>query len=266
MPQASLSTNRDPVAEVHAVPIVVRSIEEVLSATSSVFAAKWLFLVIAVPLMIVLPGIAAAIYVSLINALSRAGANGLAGLGILIAIPIAIGVYGYVSVGITRLLLAVARNSPTPLKDAMPTAPIVIQFLIGVGVILAAATAITLVGTMFIGIISTIGNEGLTGFVGGMAAILATVASLVALWLLWSWMLIVSDGRASFFRAVRIASTMTMHTKMSTALMILVGFALTAFGLALCYVGSLVTVPLVMLMFTVAYLLMTNQQLGDFDS
>jgi hypothetical protein len=255
--------DRDPVAEVESIPIVPRSIEEILSATLSIFGANWLLLVFGFLVLLIAPTVVAVVYVNLITGLSEAGAGGLAGLGILVGIPLGIVILGYQAVGIARFVIAVARNSPSPIMDSLPTLRIVGQFLAGVAAMIVVGAVGFLLAAVVVGMVSALGNQGLTGFVAGLAMILGIAGSMVACWLLWAWLLIVSDGRGRGIRSIRVACTLSLHTKLTSALMVLVTVAMSAFGLALCYVGVLITEPFLMLMFAVAYLLITNQRLEE---
>lgn len=254
----------DPIAEIGELRIVPRTIEDIFSPTFSIFGARWGTLLLAIVVvgaasipLIVVPRL-------VIIAILEAGGDVFAAIALLIGVPLMFLFSFYVSVGLVRNAIAVARNSPSPLMELLPPLNIVVRFMIGAVVMMAAAGAVF---GLFFGLIAALvavgGNETFAGILAVLGILTGIALAMVVYWLLWPWMFIVSDGKGTALGSIKAAYTLTMHNKLTSVFLIVIATVLSTAGTAACYVGLLVTQPLTNLMFAVAYLLMTNQQIDD---
>ena len=149
------------------------------------------------------------------------------------------------------------------MSKLIPPIGIVVRFLVGAGVMTAFVAVVGIIIGGLMSLVSASGNNGLVTLATVIVFFAATVLSMVAYWLLWSWLFIVSDGRGTAFGSMQAAVALTMHNKTPSLLLVVISIVLAIVGTTLCYVGHLITTPLTMLLFAVAYLLMTNQQVSD---
>lgn len=251
-----------PVAAVGTTQITPRRIDEVFSATFSIFGERCGLLILAFLLGIVAMFLIVMVPSIIVQAIAEMGGDTLVGIVGLVLFPMMVVAWGYLSVGLARLSLAVARNTPSPMNAFLPPMGIVVRFLVGAAIL-----------TVIPGIVLTAVLSGLLDFTGrgaslsGLAAVvffLTTVAlSFVASWLLWSWAFVVSDGKATSLGALKTAVAVTTHNKGTSVLLMIATMVLSVVGTMVCYIGHLITAPLTLLMMAVAYLLMTNQEVSD---
>ncbi len=253
----------DPVAEVGSLKIIPRRIEDVFSTSFAIFGDRCGLLILAFLLSVVAAAVALIAPLLVLRIIADAGGGAFAGIAFLVLLPVLIFVSGYISVGLARNALAVARNTPAPMSELMPPMGIVVRFLVGAGVMtIVVAVVATMIGGLM-SLVSAGGNNGLLTIVTVLVFFAATVMSVVAYWLLWSWWFIVSDGRGTALGSMQAAVTLTMHNKATSILLLVVTIVLSIVGTMFCYVGHLITAPLTILLLAVAYLLMTNQQVSD---
>ncbi len=253
----------EPVATVGVLQVVPRSVEEVFSATLAIFGARWGVLLGAFVLVLTASFAVYFVPMFVLAAIADAGGDMFGYIGLAIWVPLMVIAGCYVSVGLARNAIAVARNSPAPLSELFPPLGIVVRFLIGV-VILSAVVGI--LAGLFAGLISlanSVGGGGVSIAVAAIGVIGGGILAMLGYWFLWGWWFVVSDGKAGAIESLKVAWAITRHNKMTSALMILIATVLSMAGASFCYVGLLATQPLTNLMFAVAYLLMTNQTLSD---
>ncbi|MGI9472490.1 MAG: hypothetical protein ACR2NZ_13195, partial [Rubripirellula sp.] len=258
------SYNPTPVAAVGELRIVPRSVEEVVSVTISIFGARWGTLLVAFLLVMLVTFAVFVIPFLVLAAIADAGGEQIFAIGMLLGLPLIFFFSAYISVGLARNAIAVARNSPSPLMELFPPLGVVVRFIVGgVFMFLAAATVFGIFAGLAAALASLSGNQGVAALVVGIGMIIGVAASMVAYWLLWSWMFVVSDGQTSALGSIRAAYQISMANKLTSVLLLVIAMVLSTVGTSLCYVGLLITQPLTNLMFATAYLLMTNQPLDD---
>lgn len=244
--------------------IVPCAIEEAFSPTLAIFAARWPPLVLAFVIVLVAT-IALLIFPAVVLMLiARSGGELYAAIGLLFAIPLGLIYSAYISVGLSRSALAVARNTPSPLMELLPPLSLVVRFLVGLVVL---AMALVAIGLLFGGIVYALNESGspvgISAVLGTLTMITATGLGMIGYVLLWAWVFVVSDGKGSALGSIRSALALTMHNKLTSILLVVIATVLSTAGTSACYVGLLVTQPLTNLMFAVAYLRMTNQSIDD---
>lgn len=234
--------------------IVRRSIEDIFSPTMSIFGARW------APLVLSIVIVASAFFFVFIVpwfvvvGLAEGGHGVAAGIVALVMALAGFFSTGYVSVGLARVTMAVARNDPSPLVQLRPPLKPVIRFLVVTGLmyllllIWSVASVVALDAAPRLGLL----------FVLSMVFI-GIPLGFVIQWLMWSWIFVVSDGKTSTIDSIRAAYRIGMHNKMTSFLLMMITAVLSMAGMSACYVGQIVTIPITMLMYGVAYLMITNQ-------
>lgn len=262
-PYAISGRRVDAVAEVGSLRITPRPIDDIFSVTFAVFGERCGVLILACLLMAVAFAVTVIAPVIVLQIIADAGGDAFAGIALLALLPVMIVCSAGISVGLARVAIAVARNSPAPLSHVLPPMGIVIRFLIGAGALAGLLMLAGLIIGGLMGLVSASGNSGLVTFFTVIVFFVGSVLSMAASWLLWSWLFIVSDGKGTAFGSLQAAVGITMHNKTTSLLLLIASMVLSIGGTMMCYVGHLVTMPLTMLMFSVAYLLITDQQVSD---
>ncbi len=263
-PYQATSFAEAPVTRMGEIEIVQRPIEDIVSPTLAIFTARWSPLILAT--LIILGVLLALIGIPflLISVAVNAIGDAMAGLAILLLLPVLILVSCYTTVGFTRVSLAVARNEPSPLSQLLPPMNRVLRFIGGMLVLLLGLGLVSLLGgAVIVGVALIDGAEPLVAILMILASIAGFALTLVAQWLLWPWIFVVSDGKASALESLRIGCKITLSNKLTSALVVIIATVLSMAGSAACYVGQLVTTPLTMLLFAVGYLLLTRQAIDN---
>lgn len=91
---------------------------------------------------------------------------------------------------------------------------------------------------------------------------LCVLPGLFALMALWPMGFLVVDRKLGPIEALQQAWVITKPNLVAILLMGLIMFGLQMLGVITCYVGMIVTVPLILLMFTVGYLMMSGQRIA----
>mgnify|MGYP003338241234 FL=1 len=94
---------------------------------------------------------------------------------------------------------------------------------------------------------------------GFVLCILPGIFALMALWPMW---FLVVDRRLGPIAALQQAWEITRPNLATIFLMGLITFGLQMLGVITCYIGFIITVPLILLMFTVGYLMMSGQRVS----
>jgi hypothetical protein len=251
-----------PIASYGTVQIVQRPIEDVLKTTFSIFGSRWSALVMG-SLIILL----AFIVLYILGAIAVAMAAALelpevVGLLIILLLPLLIILTGYAWAALTRLSLFVARDVPEPLSQLIPPFAVVARFLIAGAVMALVSVLVLLVLGLFSVVISSI-DQG----IGGITMILGVIAIFMGVillqFLIWPIPYVLADSKISVMSAFSTSAKIALHNKATSILLIILSFVLSTVGSSLCYVGQIVTFPLTLLMFAVAYLMLTNQTVSD---
>ena len=167
----------------------------------------------------------------------------------------------FVSVGIVRVTLAVARRSqPGALTELTPPLSLVVGCLSGMFVMVVVFGG---TGYAFFSLAAYITSGNTSPWLAIFGGVAFSAAALCLAWLLWSWLFFVSEGRQSLVGSFRSAAMLTVHHKAISAALVLIAAVLVAIGTLMFTVGLLVTVPLLVLLLAVSYLRMTGQ---PFDS
>ncbi len=253
------------VSQVSTLQIGPSTIEAIVASTLAIFAARWSSLVLAFLIFGAVMAFVVFVPLLVISEIADAGGDTMAGILLLFWVPVVVLLSAFVSVGLARVAIAIARNSsPTPIAELIPPLSLVVRILVGVlllAVVLAVLGAV--VGGLFAALIAVAGNELIVTLLTVLGALAASITLLVVQWSIWSWLLIVSDGKGTAIGSLRSAYAVTTSNRLTSAYLILIAIVLTALGAAICNIGHLVTAPLTMLMFAVAYLRMTGQPIDD---
>ncbi|QDT06167.1 hypothetical protein K227x_45750 [Rubripirellula lacrimiformis] len=170
----------------------------------------------------------------------------------------------YFTFGYCGVVLAVARDEPSPFSRLCPSMAIFGRFIGGVILLMLA-------GGLVAGLVAAVGALAIAaGVEGGVAAGLIILAFLVLLpamflmyWLLWSWPFIVVDGKAGITGSIKASFAITMENKMTSLLLIIIVMLLSIVGLLACYIGLVVATPLWIMFLGAGYLMITGQSYVD---
>jgi hypothetical protein len=239
------------------------AIEDVLSTTLAIFQARWkaaimpfLVSVVATCVVVVMPAL-------ILGAINDAGYRTLTVLGMIIFIPIAFVFTVFLFLGMVRAELAVARNQQAPLSQMSSPQQMLLSVVV-VSLVLVLTVAIA-VGVMFsfIAILRGSGAAVLARILVplGIALLIAILFGL--LWQVWSWMFVCGDGKGTAVGSLRAAVAISSQNKLTSFFLVLIAIALALLGTLTFLVGHLVTAPLTVLLFAVAYLKMTGQAVAD---
>lgn len=138
----------------------------------------------------------------------------------------------WLTVGFIRITLAVARNQPAEIAMLMSGGPYLLRY-IGAAILF-----------------------GLAVFVGFLLLIVPGIYIALTY---WSYMYFIIDRNCGVFESFQLAGTHAAGNRGNVFLLGLIAMGLMVLGMLACGVGILVAGPLVMMMFTIAYLMMTGQ-------
>ena len=82
----------------------------------------------------------------------------------------------------------------------------------------------------------------------------------------WPAVYLISDDKATAYGSLTASWQIVMNNKATSVMLILVSMVLSMIGSTICYVGQIVTTPATMLLFAIAYLMMTNQPVAVPDA
>jgi len=262
-PSVAVDSPLSPVARSGQVDIFSRTIDEVISPTMSIFGARWLPLLLISLVTLMVLAVAIGVPAGVLVLIAQGASDAVAGVLFLALLPIMMFVTAYLSVGICRACVAIARNDPSPFSQLLPPLAPVLRF---VGGSLAMLATLCVMGGVLVGLGFLVAMATDPNIVGPLLAVLGVVVlllgSLVAQWLLWPWVFVVSDEQGTTLGSIGTGYQIAMHNKLTSLLLVIVSMVLSMVGSA-CYIGQLITTPLTILMFGVAYLQMTNQGLDD---
>ncbi len=253
-----------PVVTVENIEIVQRAVEEIISPAWNIFVARWSPLVLSMLIVIVASIAVLAIPAVALIALAANDAGITLGLGIVALIPLLLIASTYAWIGLTRVAIAVARNAPEPLGHLYAPMHLVWRMIL-VSIVLWFATmaVLAVVGGGLGGIAFAVGGEELASIGVFFAFGILSIAGFAIQIVLWPLPFIISDDKSTAMGAIRISFAVAMQNKLTSFLLILLQMVLSMVGSSICYVGLLVTQPLTLLVFAVAYLMMTRQAIAD---
>ncbi len=253
-----------PVRSVESIEIVERAIEDVVSPAWNIFMQRWSPLVLSLVIVIVLSLFVFGLPFVVLAVFVVDGGELLIGLGVVVTIPLLILASTYAWIGMTRVGLAVARDEAEPLAQMYVPMRLVWRML-GASLLLwiVSMVALSIVGGGITGLAFLVGGEDFAplGMLAGIGIL--TIAGFIIQVLLWPLPFIIGDDKSTAMGAIRIAWAIAMQNKLPSFLLILIKMVLSLVGSSLCYVGLLATQPLTLILFTVAYLLMTRQKVAD---
>jgi hypothetical protein len=138
----------------------------------------------------------------------------------------------YLGIGQSQLCLKLCRGEPAAFKDMFPTME---RFWPCLGFMLLWNLMI-------------------------MAAALAfIVPAIILAFLLWPAQQLVVDGKCRVMESFGMAYRLTQGNHLTTFLLILVGMGFSSLGAMACYIGLIFAIPLILVMWNVAYLMMSGQ-------
>ncbi len=241
------------------------AIDEVLRSTWQIFAARWPTMV--VTLVIVMALMFGVVFVPgmIISEADNAGADTLVAIMLFVWLPSLLAIFSLLAVGISRVYLSIARDDRvSPLSELVPPISLAVRFAVAlllIGGVIGGGSLAIFLSIAAIGEIS--GNPQLAGVFTALAAIVVAIIGMVCQWILWPWVPLICDGRASIFKSTQLSIRIALRNRTTSAIMVLVAVGLMAAGSIFCGVGVIVTLPIVLMMFTVAYLRMTGQPIGE---
>ena len=243
----------------HRMPIVKKTIEQVLPIGWSIFLVNWKPSVASCAIAAVAFGVLVVLPVWFFSSL----AGTLAVLGMMIMVPITLAVVAYLLVGMCRVHLAIARHEPTPLKQLTPPLPVFLRFLPGYGLLIALGACVTGIALAVVFAMAYSGNMQGANMVGVLLVFVTTILATIAQWYLWSWLMVASDGKTTPMGSLAVSVEVTNQNKLMSFFLVIIAVVLSLAGSLLCYVGHVVTTPLTLVLFAVGYLLCTNQPVAD---
>ena len=95
------------------------------------------------------------------------------------------------------------------------------------------------------------------------AFLFITGMTLLLMWQVWAWIYACADNKASAMGSVRVAIAITAQNKLTSFFLVLIAIVLALLGTLMCLIGHIITGPLTIQIFAVAYLLMTGQTVSD---
>ena len=249
-------------------------IEEVLSVTLSIFAARWKSLILSSLLLafvgLVVCGVIALLLAFVVSKTALYVLYTFCALFFFCALPIAI-------LGICRVQLAVARDEPSPLKNMLTPIQMIQRFAPSY---LSLVTCIFLAAGLVTGMVFAANRAeqfNLAVMVGIVGSFALCVAYSAMHWYFWATIMIASDEqnmnsevefndgqiRSGLLRQLRIAHEITARNQLTAVFLTIIAIVLSLVGTAVFFVGHIVTLPLTLLLFAVAYLMMTGQPIAD---
>lgn len=262
-PAAAVSTAGQTVS-IGAFRIGQRSVEEIFGATWAIFKERW-GAIVGIFVLTTIASIGVFVFSAIVNAAATkfigepvAGIINVATS--FVTIPLSIWLY----LGLTRVVLAVARDQPSPMNDVFAPAIIFFRFF-GGGILatLAIGGVMAIIIAIGAGLAFLIGPEAMMFGVLGLGLLIVLPLLIASYWLLWSWPFVVADGQTNWLDAFRVAQKITMQNKLTSLLLLVLTAALGLGGVLACYVGQIVTTPLTTLMMAVGYLMITTQPIAD---
>lgn len=171
----------------------------------------------------------------------------------------------YLSVGLIRTALSVARNQPTPVSVMFPNpgtfGRVVLTMLIPLLALLGLAAVVAGLGAAFY---FATGQADAAGIGAAVIGVLLVGGVYMAMFfLLWPAVYLASDDRASGMAALRTGFAIGITNKLNSFLFFLINMALGIIGILTCCIGQIATTPAAFLVAGVGYLMMTSQPVSD---
>lgn len=246
--------------QVDKAPIVVRtaSIDQVVSASTSIFSARWQPLVLSG--LVYYVGIIA---VGIINFGANIGIQAaqidVAPL-LLFAIACVAGIFNwYLSLGLMNVGLMSARGLETGPSKVFVGINVLGRLLIPI-VILSAIAASPNLLMFFTGQMQQDFGVAMLTVVGSLLVGLATG---LVMWTIWPMFFLIIDQRYESGSPLSLGFKIGTNNLLNGFLMALIAVVLSIAATFTCTLGTIVTQPLMMLIGAIAYLMMTSQPISD---
>lgn len=107
--------------------------------------------------------------------------------------------------------------------------------------------------------VPTLGIAVIFGLISSLGMFLCILPGIIFALLWWPCYYLVVDNKASVFGSFSMAREITRNNLLTTILLVFTSIGLTMLGFLACCVGWVLTIPLVQLMWIVAYLKMSSQ-------
>ena len=238
-------------------------IEDVLSTTLAIFSARWKAAIVPFLVAILAACLVVVVPLLILAAINDAGFRGLAILGLIILAPFAFVFTVLLSLGMVRAQLAVARNEQLPLSQtSLPTSILLRVLVVSLMLCLTVAIAVVVMFSV-VAIVRGAGANVLARILGLLAFGVTTAFVFGLSWQVWSWMFVCGDGKGNAIGSLRAAVAISSQNKLTSFFLILISVVLALLGTLTLLVGHIVTTPLTVLLFAVAYLKMTGQVVAD---
>ena len=266
VPQSPVASATNPYAPLDGVepekvgPVQIRSVgfEEVWADAWEITKANFGVLIGITAIMMGV-SIGMSIIQQILGAIAGAIDPNLGMVAMLVLMPISFFVNAYVTVGMAGGCLAVARNEASPLQRLF--APIG-----GVGKYIGMMAAVFggllvvggLIGGILVVILSLVGaGAPEIGIILGV--VIFFVFAMLIGFVMWPIAYLCADNRIGFRESFSLCLSITSNNVLTVFLLVVIGAALGIFGVLMCYVGIILTMPLATMLFTIAYLRITGQ-------
>ncbi len=138
----------------------------------------------------------------------------------------------WLAIGFLRITLAIARNRPAEIGMLFSGAPYLLRY---------------------------IGAAILFGIVLMVGFLLLIIPGIYIALTYWSYMYFLVDRNCGVMESFQLAGKHASGNRLNALVLGLIAIGLSLLGLMACGVGILISAPLVMMMFTIAYLMMSGQ-------
>lgn len=181
------------------------------------------------------------------------GAAGGPNAGIVIAFIVAqLAVQSFFWIGQTQIVLKLARGQPARFNDLFGGGS---RFWPTLGCVMLGCLMLISVGI----VIFAVGALGAQLAVIGITMFGFAVAMFVLMLMLWPFMYLVIDDKSKVFSSFSTAAHVTKENRWTTFVMVVMSIGIAMVGFIALFIGIIFAAPLVVTMWGVGYLMMSNQ-------
>ena len=243
--------------------IVGCPIEDVLSKSISIFKARWSQFLAPLGVFTIASLILIVIPIIVLREFWQSGFARLTTIGLICWAPLVFFFATYVAVAFARAALVVARNEIVSRDQMAPPIPILRRgLLVAFGIVAVLGFAGVMMYS-FTAVMRNVGGSPMARVLTVFAFLFTTGLTLLLIWQIWAWIYACADNKASAAGSLRVAIAITAQNKLTSFFLVLTALVLALIGTLMCLVGHIITVPLTIQIFAVAYLLMTGQPVAD---
>ena len=188
------------------------------------------------------------------------GAAGGPNAGIVIAFIVAqlvaIAVQMFFLIGQMQIVLKLARGQPARFNDLFGGGS---RFWPTLGCVMLVYLMFISVGIVMVAVGALGANLGAGGPVIGITMFGFAVAMFVLMLMLWPFMYLVIDDKSKVFSSFSTAAHVTKENRWTTFVMVVMSIGIAMVGFIALFIGIIFAAPLVVTMWGVGYLMMSNQ-------